>query len=800
MALRQDGRGSIVDPAATEAVAAWSRRVADASDALGAARREAIRLNGLLNALDVLVWRHDREAARAARDAARAAAEQAREAFDAADTAARRYEAVEVVDAETALDQATLALSRALAELLREASVSASLTATVDGLALRDRYRTATATTPPTWDHTTIPFPARPEDVIDPELALPVVDGPDGEYARLLTVLGGLDEQVDAVADLLVAESLHQLVQGNPVRAGGSLAVTGQGQVPDEFDVVTTPRPGYDVTHRVIALTDAAGPPAWTAPRPGPAARLDPATARWAADLLPDPADVGVRVRFAHADGTQDAVDLRLSSLGLDPLGWIRVAADPAELAFRIAWTAAAAARSLIGTQPSASPGTAGTTGIAGAVTGPVGDGTPSLVHRSDGVVGAAWDVTGPVGDGAPSLVRRLDGVVGAAWDAAGPVGDGAPSLVHRSDGVVGAAWDAIEPVSDGATLADLVAAARAAGRLLGSARALDATDLAHPAASDMPPPATAAVEAVAARVRDVETWIDNLTDALDAAADTADPEQLTTLLLEAATAGVAEAVPPLDPGSATIPQDAALLASLARSAAARLRPRRTGTPFAVDPGDPELSLTRARRRAEELAGSRVPMPLDVPGPRWAEAVRDLGPVGERLAGSEPAAVRDWLFRHARVRPPVEAVLAAFDVAEVLGAGAVLRPRVTQLPATDPDAWAGGVPRPAAGTVSLVVLAAYEGEVPESVSGLVLDTWTQAVPALEHDTGVAFHYDQPDAGPPQAVLVAVHPDPSSGTWDLDTLLEVVTSTLELAKDRATPAENARLRGVEVLDG
>ena len=725
MALRQDGSGSIVDPADTAEVAAWTRRVTEASAALAATRREAALLRGRLGALEAVAARHELEAARAARDAAREAVERARDDFDPADAAARRFEAVEVVDAETALDRATLAMSEALAELLREASVSASLTATVDGLALRERYRTATATTPPTWNHTTIPFPANPGDVVDPELALPVVDGPDGEYARLLGVLDGLDEQVDAVADLVAAESLHQLVQGNPTRAGGSLAVTARGQVPDEFEVVTTPRPGYDVTYRVVTLADATQPPAWTAARPGPATRIDPAAARWAADLLPDPAGAGVRVRFVDTDGAEAAppVELRLSALGLDPLGWVRVASDPAELAFRITWAAA-------------------------------GPGSPVSLPAGEPV--ATWDQTEPVDAG-------------------------------------------------GATLADLLAAARAAGRVLGRARALDAADLAHPAAPDVPAPAPTAVEGVAARVRAVETWTGELADALDAAADTTpDPagqDALVGLLLEAATAGIAEAVPPPGVGPGPTQQDAALLTSLARSAAARLRTRRTGTPFTADPGDPEQSLARARRRAQELAGLRVPLPLDLPGPRWPQAAQDLGLVGGRLAGTSPAVVREWLLRHARVRPPVEAALAAFDVAETLEARAVLRPRVTQLPATDPDTWAGSVPRPAAGTASLIVLAGYDGDVPAAVCGLILDAFTQAVPAAEHDTGVSFHYDQPEAAPPPAVLVAVHPDPAGATtWDLDTLLDVVTSTFALARDRATAAENARLHGVEVHDG
>ena len=38
-----------------------------------------------------------------------------------------------------------------------------------------------------------------------------------------------------------------------------------------------------------------------------------------------------------------------------------------------------------------------------------------------------------------------------------------------------------------------------------------------------------------------------------------------------------------------------------------------------------------------------------------------------------------------------------------------------------------------------------------------------------------------------------------GKWDLDTLLEIVTSTLSLARDRATAAELSRTAGISVPD-
>jgi len=717
MALRETGDGTTVDTEDPEEVAAWTRRRAQTAVALAASRRVAASLVDRLNAPDAVAARAELEAARAALRQAQGDATSAQARFDAADGDARRYEANDVADAQAALDAATFALSQALAELLREASTSASLTAGVDGLALRERYRAATATTPRSWDHTTIPFPATDADVIDPELALPAVGSSDGSYARLLAVLDRLEERVDAVADLVTAESAHQLVQGNPTRAGGSLAVAAQGRVPDEFDVIRTPRSGHDIGHRFLVLTDPNRPAAWSVAAPGPAASVDSLTARWVAGLLPDPATVGLAVRFEDSDGAQvgPTVEVRLDGLGLDPLGWVRVAAVPAELDARVA-----------------------------------------------SVATAAWmTAAGPDAD--PTAVTP-------AWAAVSPLHAGEPSLT------------------------DLLATAKAVGRVLAQARALEPADLAAPTAAEVPSLPASAAEDVAARVRALETWTDDLAAALTAAAQApGDLDTLRRLLLDAASAGVAEAVTPV------AGQTVALLATLAGPAAARLRRRHAQQPFSADPADPAGTLTRARARADELSGMRVPLAVAQAAPFSPSVAVDLG-VGGRLAGATPEALRDGARAHASVRPAVGAALAAYDLAEALG-GEPLRLRVTQLPERDGDVWVGSVADPLDGTTALLVQAAYGATLPAQVSGLVVDAWTQAVPLQRHDTGLAVHYDQPDAAPPQAVLVAVHPDPNAGTgtWDLDTVLDVVTSTLALARDRATAAELRPVAGLEVHD-
>jgi hypothetical protein len=81
---------------------------------------------------------------------------------------------------------------------------------------------------------------------------------------------------------------------------------------------------------------------------------------------------------------------------------------------------------------------------------------------------------------------------------------------------------------------------------------------------------------------------------------------------------------------------------------------------------------------------------------------------------------------------------------------------------------------------------------PDTVAGLVVDSWVQTVPRAGHDAALAFHYDEPDADPPQAILVAVpgstSPQHVPAAWGLADLVGVVTSTMSQAAGRAVAAE------------
>ena len=74
-----------------------------------------------------------------------------------------------------------------------------------------------------------------------------------------------------------------------------------------------------------------------------------------------------------------------------------------------------------------------------------------------------------------------------------------------------------------------------------------------------------------------------------------------------------------------------------------------------------------------------------------------------------------------------------------------------------------------------------------SQCGLVLDEWIERIPVQTQSTGLAFHYDQPTARAPQAVVFALAPE-GAETWDDAALATVLSDTLSLARARGVDLE------------
>lgn len=622
-----------------------------------------------------------------------------------------------VLTADADLAAATKKVSDALGAMMASSTTSAVLSATVDGLALRERYRAGGASQPPVWDMATVPFRLHSGDAaIDPQVILPVVG--DLDQVTLARLLDDLDDGVDAIADLVAAEGIHHLVGGNLERSGAALEIAASGTVPDDLDVITTPVPGYDVTIRVLVLGDTAPTAPWQGTEPSVVATADPAYAAWLAGLMPDPQRVHLTAVALDGDSRTSlgAVSITADQLELDAIGWLRVAADPGELAARVARVAR------------------------------------------------------------PLLTRQL------GIPATGPV----------------VAVPAPTMPPDGIPLAALLAACAAARRVVSGARALQASDLA--AAGEQPaPPTPDVVATTVAAVKTVQAALTALDSDL-AAAPSSSGDTLVAVLLRASALGLSEATPTL--AVAPVPDD--VLRSLAAAARTRLASRLALPPFTVSDAGPDATLAAARDLLPTLCGGPVPLLLPVPLPTAAAVHDDLREGSDPLPGATPAAVRQWLLDYALVRPAVGALLDAHDAAEALGATATLRPRATHLPRQAATTWAGADPAPPPGLIHLVALRTGGLPVPNVVAGLAVDTWVQTVPNLDHDTAVAFHYDEPDADPPQAILLAVAPstDPARtpAAWDLASLVGVVTSTMGLASDRAVAADLVADATVQIGSG
>jgi len=128
----------------------------------------------------------------------------------------------------------------------------------------------------------------------------------------------------DAVADLAMAEGVHQAVQGNYERAAATLDTYSKANFPPEPDVVQTPRSGVNLTHRV-AIQFPSGLDGTVSPVPvvamTPRARLEPAVNAWLAGILPAPDQVATTVEyFDFTTQTQTSVLVNQQQLQLQPL------------------------------------------------------------------------------------------------------------------------------------------------------------------------------------------------------------------------------------------------------------------------------------------------------------------------------------------------------------------------------------------------------------------------------------------------------------------------------------------------
>lgn len=246
----------------------------------------------------------------------------------------------------------------------------------------------------------------------------------------------------------------------------------------------------------------------------------------------------------------------------------------------------------------------------------------------------------------------------------------------------------------------------------------------------------------------------------------------LRTALRQASLFGIGQSYPLTD--------DAALIVQ-AKIVQAEVT-RRVGTATAAtDPSD----------TAQAVFGREFLLMTPCEPPFAPELDLALAHGQEAAFGASQDAVRKWFQQAARSRP----ALGTWRKLN-LYATATERPRpgfeFAQIPYDATTAWvalpfASEDQRPQSGHLSLALCREAKPATNESWFGLFIDDWTEVIPSIRETSGVAFHFDDPGAEAPRAVLLAVPPAPAQ-TWNLESVAAILNETADLAQVRAVDLE------------
>ena len=675
----------------------------------------------------------------------------------------------------------------------------------------------------------------------------------DAEVDRLLDIY-------DALADLAIAEGVHQVVMGNYDRAAATLDAYGQATFPPVPDVVQTPRSGIALTHRVGLQLDTDVP---VVPSDNPRTRAEPALNRWSATLLPDAARVGCTVTYIDP-ATGDPLiahvtqaDLRLQALDLIYMmrpenlqarseleDRIRdfVITHPAlktrpDLPLKIAYLEGAAGdftffeiapvvRSVRALALHSRPLQA--TDVALPTEGKE-ENTSTWVlgrHRVDFLPAALADIRtnrllplqaqldgvfpepGPVtATILADIDQYLDGVITACREIAGY---GLPQsgfgIFYETKG--GLFAQLLKKVADTAVrfqdkldeyevlMSALPAQPGEEERiaLLLQAERLISTTYTDPAGQTSAQVLTA--------VQTKETAFRSRLTSLKGMEKTGETKLSGLLVTCRNLLSLADF--DLNPVNTTDEEKGIVILaedirSRVRGLAADLEARAgmvaqklAEHDTAADAGKRVQILTEAARGIFGDEFVLVPS-FNLPGKQaeeWTNAYASRATLLDYqkndLKNDFP--VDDWLYGLGRVREKMHHLENLVFLAEALGTSAPdLQP--IQLPYGPVSAWmALEFPPNARDKLErelLLYTAHYNQDFDKTKSqcGLLLDEWTEVIPADTETTGVAFHFDKPNAEPPQAILLAL-PAQFTGAWKWDDLVDALQETLDLARSRA----------------
>lgn len=691
-------------------------------------------------------------------------------------------------------------------------------------------------------------FPATRLPVGDPDQRKAI----DAEVDRLLDIY-------DAVADLAIAEGVHQVVVGNYDRAAATLDAYGQATFPPIPDVVQTPRSGIALTHRVgLHFETGVAPVAGDGPR----VKAEPAMNRWIAGVLPPLARIGCTVSYRDSvTNDPKTVTVTAADLGLQPLDLLYVVPPEnldarSELADRIA--ALVLNDPALAVRPDLIGGISYAVGAAGDYSffevAPFLRSLQALLLRSRPL--RATDVALPTEARAESSANvieraRVDFLpaaltaektttllpLKAQMDAVFPAGSppDTATILTMIDDYVAAIVRACDDLSryglpqtgfgifherQGAIFTSVLRMAEAI-----AARWQDRLDQYATLLLTLPGLATdperielllaaerlvsvAPTDAAGKTAAQVQTLVDAKKTAFATRQAAFANLQKTPLTKVASVVGAFTTLLPItafdtqETDVTGIEKDVVVLAQdiAARTALlmAAVEARVAGVTQKLGDHDAagaaEARVQLLTDAAHLMFGDQFVMVpafglLQAQADEWTNAYDNRDPLlrHHKTTLGNDFPVDDWMYGVARVREKmhhVENLMFLTDAFQTQSPEL----RAIQFPYAADAYWMALEYPPKAKATLERELLLYTAHYPVGFNGaaqqcaLLLDEWTEVVPAETETTGLTFHFDKPNAEPPQALLLAL-PAQATGAWSWDDLVATLHETLDLARLR-----------------
>lgn len=568
---------------------------------------------------------------------------------------------------------------------------------------------------------------------------------PASDIDKVVPVIRDLMDSMDAIHDLLMAESVHQLIQGNTGRGNAAFNAIAGTAVPPIPQVVQTPRGFNALTHRVGIVFDPApgGHALWTTTGT-PRSMAEPRLNRWLAQQLPAKDAIVVRCRYTEAGGVVTDLNITMGDLQIEPIDFLQLMdidldgdtnADLYTLiSYEIRKTVAQRDDITVQVMHADRQGLEADEYTL-AELAPLTDVTMRMVR--DGKILDAKDFI-PGSEAQPviaanpgrgldttDMMSRLVEASGNTMSNGQPGLGGAITELSQAISALAPNLPSFPGTFDPAQYARLRAAMMYA-QLFGITRSVPATATSYQfeVANEM-------LQVARNVLTDMTTRKSTLDQLLASITSTMTQETKLKILTQAT--------------DALFGRGFRLFPSFTLYDAAPLINARSYTHYLDNAGDFALD----------------------------EWLQGLSPVRKRMhAFHQQALLSSALLS----RDPLSSMsIIQFPLAPIDTDGNILtRWLGTRVPAgysIPPD--------------NLSLVFSYPGSFnpSQSMSGLIIDEWVEEIPLPRVETGIAVHYNNPNSETPNVCLLAVSPD-LNGSWSWDDLMDTLNDTLRWAKKRA----------------